>query len=76
MSKTRRKSAKQAAERIKWINCSGCDTPFDLRRAALSRFDNKKHICSECGQFEAVWQFGGQTLTTFGLKNLQKGGDK
>lgn len=76
MSKTTRKFAKREAQvdgdLRAWIKCVGCDSLMDSQRNALSRFDNKTHVCSECGQFEAIWQFGGQTLTTFGVKNISE----
>lgn len=52
--------------------CPGCDLVYDYNLAALSRLDNKTHICSACGQIEAAWQLNSQTLTTFGLKNISE----
>jgi hypothetical protein len=42
--------------------CLGCDAAFELSRAALSRYDNKTHICSQCGQLEAFIQFEAQRI--------------
>ena len=63
------------------IECPGCGDKFEETRAALSRFDNKTKVCSECGTFEAMVQidamFSGydasQVLTDFGIKNRQAG---
>ena len=63
------------------IECPGCGNNFEEPRAALSRFDNKTKVCSECGQYEAMVQidamFSGYdpraSLTGFGIKNLPAG---
>lgn len=51
--------------------CPGCDLTY-YKPGALSRLDNKTHVCSGCGQVEAAWQLNSQTLTTFGLKNISE----
>lgn len=65
----------------KSIECPGCGDNFEEPRAALSRFDNKTKVCSECGAYEAMIQFDAdqsgydprQVLTGFGAKNRQAG---
>lgn len=37
--------------------CNGCKNEFDSARGALSRYDNKTLVCSDCGQDEGVAQF-------------------
>lgn len=66
---------------IKTIECPGCGDKFPEHKAALSRFDNKTKVCSECGTFEAMVQidamFAGydarEVLTDFGIRNRQAG---
>jgi hypothetical protein len=37
-------------------NCVGCGTEYEVRKAALSRYDNKTHVCGLCGVLEASIQ--------------------
>jgi predicted RNA-binding Zn-ribbon protein involved in translation (DUF1610 family) len=37
-------------------NCVGCGAEYEVRKAALSRYDNKTHVCSTCGLLEASIQ--------------------
>ena len=39
------------------MDCVGCGQEFDLARGALSRYDNKTLVCSDCGQDEGMAQF-------------------
>ena len=40
-------------ENQKTEKCVGCGAEYEVRKAALSRYDNKTHICSTCGLLEA-----------------------
>jgi len=43
--------------------CPRCGENRMTRHPALSRVDNKTHICSECGTDEAMQAFAGKPLT-------------
>ena len=38
-------------------HCPGCDRERDMRFPALSRFDNERYVCPECGSAEAIAGF-------------------
>jgi RNase P subunit RPR2 len=38
--------------------CKGCGSRMQYPFVALSRFDNRTKVCSECGTWEAMIQFG------------------
>ena len=41
--------------------CGGCGKQFDAIRGALSRYDNKTMICSDCGSEEGMAQYVAQS---------------
>jgi RNase P subunit RPR2 len=48
------------AEIKKPTYCVGCNAILRYPLVALSRFDNRTSICSDCGSWEAVVQFDAQ----------------
>jgi len=41
--------------------CNGCGKEFDAIRGALSRYDNKTMVCSDCGSEEGMAQYVAQS---------------
>jgi hypothetical protein len=39
------------------MGCVGCGKEFDPTKGALSRYDNKTIVCSDCGQEEGMAQY-------------------
>ena len=39
------------------LTCVGCGVEFVQCMAALSRYDNRTNICSDCGSLEGLAQF-------------------
>jgi rRNA maturation endonuclease Nob1 len=39
------------------LQCHGCGNVFEEARGALSRYDNKTLVCSDCGTEEGMAQF-------------------
>jgi hypothetical protein len=48
--------------------CVGCDDFYEEWEEALSRKDNRTHVCNQCGVFEAVVQHAGEPLEDYGWK--------
>jgi hypothetical protein len=40
-----------------WPKCPRCKTPMEGPNFALSRVDDRTHICSSCGRKEGLWVF-------------------
>jgi len=41
--------------------CKGCGSRMQYPFVALSRFDNRTKVCSDCGTYEAMVQFSAMT---------------
>lgn len=44
-------------QEVNRVFCKGCRKRMRYPFVALSRFDNRTKVCSECGTFEAMVQF-------------------
>jgi len=47
----------KAAKKEPARKCAGCGTGIQIPMVAMSRYDNRTLLCSECGAYEAMVQW-------------------